>query len=123
MSNDDWRSKAPSEKQIALCTKLGFTPIPTTAGEMKDFLDKKLGGNKSSGKSGSGWTPKPMEEITVVLPAYDVKAIEKVTGPITDELLARLFIVRKHCFEAGVKAGPSVGMLFNQVCEEERTRK
>jgi len=105
----EWKSKPPTEKQIAFAKRLGIKDVPKTSGEMSDLI------NKAKGTQGNN-----LDRVTLSLPAEELHSIEAVFGPITDKLLAVLVTVRGRCIKTGVTEAPAIGMIFNQVCAQRR---
>jgi len=105
----EWKSKPPTEKQIAFAKRLGIKDVPKTSGEMSELI------NKAKGTQGNN-----LDRVKLELPSEELFEIEKIFGPITDKLLAVLVTVRGRCIKAGVEEAPAIGMVFNQVCAQRR---
>jgi len=107
--NTEWKTKEPTEKQIAFAKRLGIKDVPKTSGEMSELI------NKAKGTQGNN-----LDRVKLELPSEELFEIEKIFGPITDKLLAVLVTVRGRCIKAGVTEAPAIGMVFNQVCAQRR---
>jgi len=124
MSTQEWRVKSPSEKQLKLAQTLGITNIPSTMGELSDLIKEKTGGSNTSQRQ-SGFKPyaaKPMNEITLPTTFTGSSAVEKKVSPVVLNLLATLKVVREECLKCGIDSSPAIGMLFNQTCEQLRSK-
>ena len=109
MSQQDWRQKEPTEKQVKYAKMLGIQSIPKTSGELSTLI------NNAKGK-----TEADVARVKIDLPAKDLQTIYDETKDETMRLIAIHNAIKTVCADVGIDNPAAIGMFFNQLMETRR---
>lgn len=87
---------------------------------IKAWLDKKKA-EEGSSTSKQSYTPDTLNLDKISIPGDQIASITQATADLTERMLVVYSGVQRVCNNAGITHPATIGMIYNQVCENRRT--
>ena len=130
----DAEDTCPSCKQTLVCREVTYKDQTKLQWQYKDreeahfsfdYKTKKSACKETSGGSKAGTTSSVTTDTLnldkISIPGDQIASITQATAELTERMLVVFSGVQRVCNNAGITHPATIGMIYNQVCENRRT--